>query len=108
MAAPICAGANPHCRPAHRNGSTRRFSQRIPDAEPDPPRKLVIAWDGGCEVSFELTPQGEEVLLTVIHRRLPDRAMLLKVAAGWHTHLDILVARANGAEPATFWDRWSG
>jgi hypothetical protein len=47
------------------------------------------------------------VLLTVIHRRLPDRATLLKVGAGWHMHLDILVARATGKKPAPFWEGWS-
>ena len=35
------------------------------------------------------------MLLTVIHRRLPDRSTLLNVSAGWHAHLDILVARAD-------------
>ena len=57
-------------------------------------------------VSFELEPKGSDVLLTVIHRRLPDRKMLLMVAAGWHAHLDVLVARANGQPPAPFWDGW--
>jgi len=47
------------------------------------------------------------VLLTVIHRRLPDRSTLLKVGAGWHMHLDILVARAGGTEPPLFWDGWT-
>ena len=47
------------------------------------------------------------MLLTVIHRRLPDRATLLMVGAGWHMHLDILVARATGKEPEPFWDGWS-
>ena len=47
------------------------------------------------------------MLLTVIHRRLTDPAMRLKVAAGWHTHLDVLVARASGAEPEPFWDAWT-
>ena len=42
--------------------------------ECDPPRKLAFTWQGSGEVSFELDPQGDEVLLTVIHRRLPDRA----------------------------------
>ena len=32
--------------------------------------------------AFELEARGNEVLLTVIHRRLPDRPMLLMVAAG--------------------------
>ena len=48
-----------------------------------------------------------EVLLTLIHRRLPDRATLLMVSAGWHMHLDLLVARTTGKEPAPFWEGWS-
>ncbi len=73
----------------------------------DPPHKLAIAWGASGEVAFELDPKGSEVLLTVIHRRLPDRANLLMVGAGWHMHLDILVARATGKEPGPFWDGWS-
>ena len=46
------------------------------------------------------------MLLTVIHRRLPGRDTLLKLAAGWHMHLDVLVARATGKEPEPFWDGW--
>ena len=40
----------------------------------------------------------------MIHRRLPNRATLLGVGAGWHMHLDVLVARATGKEPEPFWD----
>jgi uncharacterized protein YndB with AHSA1/START domain len=75
--------------------------------EVDPPRKLVIAFGTSGEVSFELEPKGNQVLLTLIHRRPPDRTTLLMVSTGWHTHLDVLVARANGREPAPFWDSWS-
>ncbi len=75
--------------------------------ELDPPRKLAITWGRSGGVSFELEPKGKKVLLTLIHRRLPDRATLLKVSAGWHMHLDVLVARATGKEPAPFWDGWS-
>jgi uncharacterized protein YndB with AHSA1/START domain len=73
----------------------------------DPPRKLAFTWQGSGEVSFELEPRGRKVLLTVIHRRLSDRATLLKVGAGWHMHLDVLVARATGEQPEAFWDGWS-
>ena len=51
-----------------------------------------------------MDPTGEDVLLTVIRRRLPDRSILLRVSAGWHMHLDILVARATSNEPTPFWD----
>jgi uncharacterized protein YndB with AHSA1/START domain len=86
-------------------GEERRMRSRI--TELDPPRKLAFAWEGSGDVSFELEPKGNDVLLTVIHRRLPDRATLLRVAAGWHMHLDVLVARMTGNEPAAFWDGWS-
>ena len=75
--------------------------------ELDPPRKLAITWGNTGGVSFELEPEGSEVLLTLIHLRLPDRATLLNVSAGWHAHLDTLVARTTGRAPASFWDRWS-
>lgn len=81
-----------------------RMQSRI--TELDPPRRLAIAWEGSGDVSFELDPKGNEVLLTVIHRRLPDRATTLMVGAGWHMHLDILVARATGKQAEPFWDGW--
>jgi uncharacterized protein YndB with AHSA1/START domain len=86
-------------------GDEHRMQSRI--TEVDPPRKLAFTWQGSGDVSFELEPRGDHVLLTVIHRRLPDRATLLKVGAGWHMHLDILVARATGKKPAPFWEGWS-
>jgi hypothetical protein len=46
-------------------------------------------------------------LLTVTHRRLADRKSTLMFGAGWHMHLDILVARATGRAPARFWEGWA-
>jgi uncharacterized protein YndB with AHSA1/START domain len=83
----------------------QRMQSRI--TELDPPHKLSFTWEGSGDVSFELKRQGNEVLLTVIHRRLPDRETLLKFTAGWHMHLDVLVARATGKEPEPFWGGWS-
>jgi uncharacterized protein YndB with AHSA1/START domain len=82
-----------------------RMQSRI--TELDPPRKLSIAWNNSGDVTFELEPKGKGVLLTVTHRRLPDRSTMLKVSAGWHMHLDTLVARASGEEPGPFWEGWS-
>ncbi|MBV9286791.1 MAG: SRPBCC family protein [Hyphomicrobiales bacterium] len=70
----------------------------------DPPRRLAFTFQGGSEVSFELEPVGDEVLLTVIHRRVPDRKMLIGVSSGWHAHLDVLVKRLKGETPPPFWD----
>lgn len=81
-----------------------RMQSRI--TELDPPRRLSFTWGNSGDVTFTLEPKGERVLLTVIHRRLPDRATMLKVGPGWHAHLDVLVARASGTEPEPFWDRW--
>lgn len=73
----------------------------------EPPRRLAFTWTGGGDVSFELEPQGAGVLLTVIHRRLRDRTAMLMVGAGWHMHLDVLVARLEDTRPEPFWDGWS-
>lgn len=83
-------------------GEEHRMQSRI--TELDPPRKLAIAWQDSGDVSFELAPEGNEVLLTVIHRRLPNRESLLNHAAGWHMHLDVLVTHATGQQSEPFWD----
>ena len=88
-------------------GFPEEHSMQSRITELDPPRKLAFAWNGSGDVSFELDPRGDKVLLTLIHRRLPSRKMLLMVGAGWHMHLDTLVARATGKEPAPFWDGWT-
>jgi len=86
-------------------GAEHRLESRILAFEPG--RKLAFTWNAG-EVSFELEPAGDKVLLTVIHRRLPDHAQTLNVSAGWHAHLDVLVTRLSGKpQTASFWDGWS-
>ncbi|WP_292651595.1 SRPBCC domain-containing protein, partial [Mesorhizobium sp.] len=47
-----------------------RMEGRI--TELDAPRKLAITWGNTGGVSFLLEPEGNDVLLTVIHRRLPE------------------------------------
>ncbi len=83
-------------------GDEHRMQSRI--TELDPPRKLCFAWKDSGDVSIELEAKGDEVLLTLIHRRLPNRSTMLGVSTGWHVHLDLLVARARGEEPPPFWD----
>lgn len=70
----------------------------------DPPRKLAIAWGTAGAVSFALEPQGSEVLLTLVHSGVPDRARLLNFAPGWHVHLDVLACLLTGERPKPFWD----
>jgi len=75
--------------------------------ELDPPRKLSYTFGNAGEVTFELERAGDEVLLTLTHRRLPGREMMTKVAAGWHAHLDVLDAKIAGKEPKPFWANWA-
>lgn len=85
-------------------GEEHRMTSRI--TELDPPRKISFTWNETGDVTIELEERGDEVLLTLIHRRLPNRNYMLGVSAGWHMHLDVLVARARGEEPQPFWDGW--
>jgi hypothetical protein len=54
-------------------------------------------------VRFELSPHGGQVRLVVTHSRLTEREGMLSVAAGWHTHLDILRDRMDGRPPQGMW-----
>jgi uncharacterized protein YndB with AHSA1/START domain len=74
--------------------------------EATPPRRLAFHWPGVGDVSFDLEPAGEDVVLTVTHRQLPDREVTLLVGAGWHMHCDILAARMKGEQPGSFWSGW--
>lgn len=85
-------------------GEEHRMTCRVIAAEK--PRHLAFTWGENSEVSFTLEPRGEKVLLTILHKRAPDRSTLLMVSAGWHAHLDVLAACAAGTEPTPFWDNW--
>lgn len=86
-------------------GEEHRMRSRI--TELDPPRRIAFTWGDSGEVSFELEPRGDAVLLTVTHRGLRDRSTMLMVGAGWHMHLDVLVSRVTGEKTEPFWDGWS-
>jgi len=82
----------------------QRMESRI--TELDPPNRISFTWQGSGDVTFDLEPRGKQVLLTVIHRSLPASSKL-GISAGWHMHLDILAARAEGKEPTSFWEGWT-
>ncbi|HEX7048501.1 MAG TPA: SRPBCC family protein [Gammaproteobacteria bacterium] len=81
------------------------FEARV--VECDPPRRLAYTWptsNGGdnSEVTFELTPQDDRVLLVLTHRKLdPDN--MTGTAAGWQSHLGILEDVLNDQPPRGFW-----
>jgi uncharacterized protein YndB with AHSA1/START domain len=72
----------------------------------DPPHRLAFTFGTQSEVEITLEPAGASVRLILIHRRVPDRSFLLNVSAGWHAHLDLLVAAARDERPAAFWDQF--
>jgi uncharacterized protein YndB with AHSA1/START domain len=72
----------------------------------DAPRKLVITWNNTGNVTFELEPLDEGVLLTVTHAGFHTRSALIGHSAGWHAHLDVLENLAFEREPKPFWPRW--
>jgi uncharacterized protein YndB with AHSA1/START domain len=71
----------------------------------DPPRLLVISWDGGKsgEVTFELSEADGGTNLILTHRGIPDRAGALDFGGGWHSHLTALEARIAGRGVPDFW-----
>lgn len=74
-----------------------------------PPTLLAISWGDGpdpSEVSFELAPSGQQVRLTVTHRKL-EPSDVASVSGGWHTHLNILADRLDGHSPQPFWPVFS-
>ena len=71
----------------------------------DPPRQLAHTFGRHGEVSYTLKPQGDAVLLTLVHSRIPDRNTTVGVSAGWHNHLDLLADRLADRAPPPFWDR---
>ena len=73
----------------------------------DPPHGLSYTWGEGAdhsEVMFELRPLPDgDVTLVVTQRRLRSRAGMANVAAGWHTHLGILIDHLTDRAPRGFW-----
>lgn len=72
----------------------------------EPPHTLSYTFGKAGEVTFTLEPQGNEVLLTLVHRRMPDRNIMFMVGPGWHAHLDVLTAKMRGLKTGPFWESW--
>ena len=70
----------------------------------EPPRLLSYTFDDASEVTFELTPQGKNVLLVLTHRAGGDDIPSIPgYASGWHTHFSLLAALLEGTPPPAFW-----
>jgi uncharacterized protein YndB with AHSA1/START domain len=92
----------------YKGSGTRRFEGRITRLEPMRLLAHTWAWDSGdTEVTYELAPRGKEVLLTIVHRRLDNRDLMVSVMSGWDAHTGILADVLNGVEPRPFWQTHS-
>ncbi|CAM2800885.1 SRPBCC family protein [Rariglobus hedericola] len=70
----------------------------------EPPRLLSYTFDDSSEVTFELTPQGDQVILVLTHRaRGEDIPSIPGYASGWHTHFSLLAALLEDTTPPPFW-----
>jgi uncharacterized protein YndB with AHSA1/START domain len=72
----------------------------------EPPRVLAFTFgsDGESEATFELTPQGNNVLLVLTHRATGgDLPYMAEFGSGWHTHLAHLIALLEGAPRPPLW-----
>ncbi len=70
----------------------------------EPPRLLSYTFGENSDVTFELIPQDDKVLLILTHRcRGDDLSSLMTFASGWHTHLAVLIAQLEGLPPPLFW-----
>jgi len=70
----------------------------------EPPRVLSYTFDEDSDVTFELTPQGKDVVLVLTHRaRGEDLPFISGYASGWDTHFAILIALLEGTPPPPFW-----
>ncbi|MBJ7439249.1 MAG: SRPBCC family protein [Sphingopyxis sp.] len=70
------------------------------------PHRLAISWGSTGGVTFMLQEKGDDVLLTIVHRRVEDPSVLLNVSAGWHAHVDVLEAKLRGTEVTPHWDNF--
>jgi uncharacterized protein YndB with AHSA1/START domain len=97
-------------RPAEPNPVGVMLGQFV---EVDPPRRLVFTWGWELEllavppqstaVEVSFTPDGDDTIVRLVHRRLPAGTAAFH-QAGWQHYLPRLVLVAGGADPGP--DPW--
>ncbi len=100
----IAPGEKPPAKYAHVQDPGVTFDGRVLRCEP--PRLLAYTFGSDdSEVTFELTPQGKQVLLVLTHRTSgeEEQAELTNYASGWHTHLAMLIALLEETPRPKFW-----
>ena len=87
---------------AHEGGQA--FDGTVTRCEPPHLLAFTFGSDGESEATFELTPQGKNVLLVLTHRATGgDVPYMSEFGSGWHTHFAHLIAFLEGAPRPPFW-----
>ena len=73
-----------------------------------PPHKLSYHWPGDDEddasvVTIELTAEGDNTRLHLIHSKLTNPEFRKSASAGWHAHLDLLLDVVQDQDARDFW-----
>lgn len=100
----IAPNEQPPAKYAHVQDPGINFEGRVLRCEP--PTLLVFTFGSDdSEVTFELTPQGAQVLFVLTHRTRgeEERSELTNYASGWHTHVSLLISLLEGTNPPPFW-----
>ncbi|MEO5960630.1 MAG: SRPBCC family protein [Opitutaceae bacterium] len=100
----LAPNETPPAKYAHVQDPGVTFEGRVLRCEP--PRLLVFTFGSDdSEVTFELTPQGQQVQLVLTHRTrgAEEEGELTNYASGWHTHVALLIAQLEGTPPPPFW-----
>ena len=88
----------------YRNLGKHQFTGVITRLEPMRLLAHTWKWDNSdTEVTYELAPRGKDVLLTIVHKRLTPRELVMSVMGGWDTHTGILEDILKGVKPRSFW-----
>lgn len=70
----------------------------------EPPRVLSYTFDDNSDVTFELTPEGKNVVLVLTHRSHgDDLPFVVGYASGWHSHVALLISILEDAARPPFW-----
>ncbi len=97
---------SPHETPPEQHKQSHENGVTVPSTilRWEPPHVLSFTFDDSSDVTFELTPQGKDVVLVLTHRaRGDDIPYLTGYASGWHTHFALLIAILEGTPPPLFW-----
>lgn len=72
------------------------------------PELLSFTWEGGSHVTFNLKRKEDNVLLRLEHDGIAGSVHnFVSIAAGWHSHLEILEDKLFGEDAPGFWSLYN-